>query len=94
MRQMILAKCYECMAYYGDGKIDCKIPLCPLYPLMPFRKGEKYQAIQLSDAAKAAMAQRLRTALENTEALRQKKKENKKEVSEHPPKTRKRATKK
>ena len=43
LRQMVLAMCYECMAYYGDGKTDCKIPLCPLYPMMPFKKGEKYR---------------------------------------------------
>ncbi len=39
-RQMILAKCYECMGGYADGKRDCKIPKCPLYPRMPFRGKE------------------------------------------------------
>ncbi len=37
-RQMILAKCYECMNGYADGKADCLIRSCPLYSLMPFRK--------------------------------------------------------
>jgi len=37
-RQMILAKCYECMGGYADGKVDCGIKDCPLYPLMPYRK--------------------------------------------------------
>ena len=36
-RQMILAKCYDCMGGYGDGKIDCEIPECPLYLLMPYK---------------------------------------------------------
>jgi len=36
-RQMILAKCYDCMNGYLDGKVDCKIKECPLYPLMPYR---------------------------------------------------------
>ena len=33
----IKAKCYECMADYHDGRMDCKIPKCPLYPFMPYR---------------------------------------------------------
>ena len=31
------AKCYDCCGYYGDGKVDCGIPECPLHPYMPFR---------------------------------------------------------
>lgn len=37
-RQMILAKCYECCGNYADGKEDCTIDDCPLYPLMPYGK--------------------------------------------------------
>ncbi len=37
-RQMILAKCADCMGRYFDGKADCKIPDCPLYPLTPYGK--------------------------------------------------------
>lgn len=37
-RQMILGKCYECMCGYADGKADCGIKACPLYPLMPYRE--------------------------------------------------------
>lgn len=37
-RQAILAKCYDCMGGYGDGKMNCGIPGCPLYPLMPYRE--------------------------------------------------------
>lgn len=37
-RQACLAKCYECMGYYSDGKQDCKIPTCPLYMYMPYRE--------------------------------------------------------
>lgn len=36
-RQMILAKCYDCMGGYADGKMDCGIPGCPLYPIMPYK---------------------------------------------------------
>ncbi len=29
--QAMRAKCYECMGYYADGRLDCKILDCPLY---------------------------------------------------------------
>jgi len=35
-KQMILAKCFECCGNYADGKEDCQITECPLYPLMPY----------------------------------------------------------
>ncbi len=59
-RQMIIAKCYDCMGYYSDGRgQDCEIPECSLYPLMPYRKlGEKYvgkKSISLSEEHKAKM---------------------------------------
>lgn len=31
------AKCFECCNGYLDGKRDCRIPNCPLYPVMPYR---------------------------------------------------------
>jgi hypothetical protein len=43
-RQAILAKCYECMGGYVDGKRDCKINGCPLYPLMPYKGGDEAAA--------------------------------------------------
>jgi len=33
----IVAKCCDCMGEYADGKIDCCIPECPLYPFMPYK---------------------------------------------------------
>ncbi len=30
------AKCFECCNGYIDGKVDCGIKDCPLYPWMPF----------------------------------------------------------
>jgi hypothetical protein len=38
LRQMILAKCFECMGNYDDGKVDCELSDCPLYPMMPYGK--------------------------------------------------------
>lgn len=34
--QAILGKCFECCNGYVDGRVDCNIPDCPLYPWMPF----------------------------------------------------------
>jgi hypothetical protein len=34
----IKAKCYECMGCFVDGKQDCKMSSCPLYPYRPYKK--------------------------------------------------------
>lgn len=36
-REAILAKCYDCTSGHSDGKYDCEVPTCSLYPLMPYR---------------------------------------------------------
>ncbi len=36
-KQSVLAKCYECMSGYYDGKISCEVPKCPLYKFMPYK---------------------------------------------------------
>ena len=33
----ITAKCCDCMGYYIDGRADCEMPECPLYPYMPYK---------------------------------------------------------
>ena len=43
-RQMVIAKCYECMEGYIDGKIDCGIPECPCYGLMPYNGQPKIKS--------------------------------------------------
>jgi len=35
--ESILAKCFDCMGYYIDGKADCLITTCPHYSFMPYR---------------------------------------------------------
>ena len=35
-RQAILAKCADCLCCHVDGRLDCKMPHCPLYPFMPY----------------------------------------------------------
>ncbi len=37
-RQAILAKCCDCMCYRVDGRIDCRMPHCPLSPFRPYRE--------------------------------------------------------
>lgn len=39
-KEAMLAKCYECMGYFIDGKVDCKIKRCPMYQYMPYREGK------------------------------------------------------
>lgn len=34
--QSMKAKCAECMGNYEDGKMDCAIPDCPIYPFMVY----------------------------------------------------------
>ncbi len=36
-RQAILAKCADCTGYFTDGKLDCLMPDCPLYPFFPYK---------------------------------------------------------
>jgi len=36
LKQAVLAKCYDCAGFYSDGKVDCKMPHCSLYPFMPY----------------------------------------------------------
>jgi len=40
-RQAILSKCYECCCYYADGRRDCLMSDCALYPWMPYRGAEE-----------------------------------------------------
>jgi hypothetical protein len=39
--EAILAKCYDCMCYYADGRLDCNLTACPLYSFMPYRKNSR-----------------------------------------------------
>jgi len=41
LRQAVAAQCYSCTGFYADGKEDCGLLSCPLYPFMPYRKTER-----------------------------------------------------
>ena len=51
-RQAILARCYDCMGMYVDGKKDCGLKGCSLYPFMPYRDGDKLILRKMSDEQK------------------------------------------
>ena len=38
IKQTLKAKCCECMGDFADGKVDCLIPECPIYPYQPYQK--------------------------------------------------------
>jgi len=46
LKQAIKSHCYDCCGYFFDGKVDCKLPDCSLYPFMaynPQRNTIKYK---------------------------------------------------
>jgi hypothetical protein len=42
--QAMLAKCCDCMGGYVDGRNDCQIHGCPMYPWMPYRQNRGSKA--------------------------------------------------
>lgn len=59
MLQAIKAKCYDCMGYYSDGKMDCQIPSCSLYPFMPYQEGGRKPVREVSEETRQAMKSRM-----------------------------------
>jgi len=41
LKQATLAKCYDCLCYMVDGRQDCKMPKCSLYPFMTFNENKQ-----------------------------------------------------
>lgn len=60
-RQAMIAKCYDCMGYFADGMVDCKVKMCPLYAYMPYNEeGPKKKSRKpMSDEQRKAVAKRL-----------------------------------
>ena len=67
-KEAMLAKCYECLNGYADGKVDCAIESCPLYPYMPFSACKNTSGRKLTPEQRAKIAERL------TQARKQRKK--------------------
>lgn len=58
--QAIKAKCYECMGYYADGKIDCGIETCPLYPFMSYKSGGSQKTRKISEETREKLSKRMK----------------------------------
>ncbi len=57
LRQAVQAHCFDCMGYFADGKRDCGMPGCALYPFMPYNpnRTKKVTGRKLTDAHKAKL---------------------------------------
>jgi len=64
MKGAILAKCYDCMGYYSDGRIDCRVPGCSLYPYMPYREQKPAPQKHLTPDQRAQIGARLKKGRE------------------------------
>jgi hypothetical protein len=51
LRQAVNAQCYDCSGFFCDGKVDCCLPHCPLYPFMFYneKKAKKKTTKRKSD---------------------------------------------
>ena len=39
--QAIVAKCFDCMGMFIDGRLDCRMPNCPLFPFRSYKDSLK-----------------------------------------------------
>ncbi len=60
LKQAILAKCYDCMGYFNDGKVDCEVKGCSLHPFMPYNPNKAKSSRVVSDEQKKAFVERTR----------------------------------
>ena len=55
-KQAIQAKCFDCACYYADGRNDCRMTKCSLYPFMTFNQDKsKRTSRTMSDEHKAKL---------------------------------------
>jgi hypothetical protein len=57
-RQAVIAKCYDCTGWAADGKEDCCMPECALYPFMPY--GKKPEKKKMSEENRKRLVEQLR----------------------------------
>jgi hypothetical protein len=62
-RQACIAKCYDCMGWFADGKNDCKCYNCSIYSFMPYGSKPKVKRV-VSDENRQAASERLKKARE------------------------------
>jgi hypothetical protein len=46
LKQAVLARCYDCAGFYANGKVDCKMPHCPLHPFMTYNQNRIKRTVQ------------------------------------------------
>ncbi|MBW2645073.1 MAG: hypothetical protein JRE23_02640 [Deltaproteobacteria bacterium] len=61
-KETMLAACYECMNGYADGKVDCGIESCPMYPYMPFSAHKTTSGRKLTPEQRVEAGERLKKA--------------------------------
>ena len=61
-KEAMLAKCFECMGGYADGKVDCQVESCSLYPFMPFSACKNRPKRELTPEQKVKAGERLKKA--------------------------------
>ena len=59
-KEALIAKCAECMNNYIDGRADCEMETCPLYPYMPYQKKVERPKRKVSDKQRKAASERMR----------------------------------
>ena len=69
-RQAIAAKCYDCMCFFVDGRRDCEMKLCALYPFMTYNKNKR-KARVVSEEQKNAVRERFKNARISRGAIQQ-----------------------
>ena len=60
-RQAIYAKCYDCMCFFVDGRDDCGMKLCALYPYMAYNPKKRKSRV-MSEEQKNESRNRLKNA--------------------------------
>jgi hypothetical protein len=45
-KQAICSKCYDCMNYFSDGKVDCNMPHCSLHPFMAYNQNREKRTVK------------------------------------------------
>ncbi|MEI7636350.1 MAG: hypothetical protein WCJ37_03540 [Syntrophus sp. (in: bacteria)] len=62
--ETFLAQCYDCTGYYADGKEDCKMLTCAIYPFMAYRedKPERRRKRELSEGQRAKLRENFKKA--------------------------------
>ena len=57
--ESIMAKCYDCIGYFIDGRNDCKMPNCPLYCFMQYNPKRSKRI--LSEGQKISLSKALQS---------------------------------